>query len=215
MQRALVLIAAIFLISGCEPSFKEEYESTLKELEETKKALGIAQQRLKAADNEIRHNIFSLIRKSNTHLLTDKLDLAQIDQIAQELQVHIESYQQLAGQTDHVSVTSEFYLGKLTVIYDLIRNSRAAYNRQFNECLTGIESKGGKNDLSSMLCEVQADVARQEFNNKLDASIKALLVVTKQQVQAGRQAASTTASSADLEQRFKAEVKKAQLSQTS
>ena len=215
MQRALVLIVAILLLSGCEPSFKEEYERTLKELEATKEALEVAQQRLKATDNEIRHNIFSLIRRSNTHLLTDKLDLTQINQTAQELQVHIDSYRQLSNQTDHVSVTSEFYLGKLTTIHQLLRDSRSAYNRQFNECLTGIEGKGGKNELSSMLCEVQADVAKQVFSDKLDASIKALVAVTKHQVKAGRQADSTTASTADLERRFKDEVEKVQLSQTS
>ena len=214
MKRTLIVIAAVFLLSGCEPSFKEEYEATLKELEATKQALAVAQTKLKAADNEMRHKIFTLIRRTNNHLQTSNLDLPLLSQTGQELKVHIDSYNQLTGQSDHVSVTAEFYYRKLDTIRELLKNSRSTYDRRYNECLTTLGNKGNKNELSSMLCEVQADVAKQKLSDELNASIKALLFVAENQVQAGRQGSSANRSPADLEQEFKAKVENVKLQQS-
>jgi len=176
--------------------------------------LAVTKKKLQAADNEIRYKIFALLRKTNTHLQTSNLDLPLLRQITQELQVHIDSYRQLTDQSNHVTITAEFYHKKLEIIRELARNSRTTFDRRFNECLTGLDSKGGKNDLSTMLCEVQADVAKQELSKELDASIRALRLVSEQQVKAGRRANSSTISASELEIKFKERVEIIKLAQT-
>ncbi len=211
MTRVLLLFTALLLISACEPTFKQEYEATKLELEATKLALSQARQQLKAADNEIRHKIFTLIRRANTHLQSPDIELSKLKQYEQELQVHIDSYAQLNDAPDHVSETAAFYRAKLETIRNLLSNSRSAFNRRYNECVNAIDSKGGsQNELSAMLCEVQADVAQQALSNELDTTIKSLLFVTEQQLQAGRQGDSSSASQATLEAQFRTKAKQLQ-----
>ncbi len=201
-MRAIVITLTALLLAGCEPSFKAEYEAVKKELAITKIELAAAHKKLKAADNEIRHKIFSLIRSANNHLQSTDIDLANLDRIQQEIQVHIDSYSQLSEQQDHVSITANFYRKKLISVMEVLRNSRSTYNRRYNECLSSMDEKGSKNELGGMLCEVQADMAKETLARELDANIKALLKVSAQQLQAGRRAASSNTSTAELEASF-------------
>ena len=202
MTRLILLTLAALLTVGCEPSFKAEYEAVKQELDLTKQALAEAQEKLKAADNEIRHKIFTLIRSANNRLQTTDVDLSELNRIIQEMQVHRDSYTQLNSDQDHVAVTSSFYLDKLEAVVELIGQSRSTYNRRYNECLAGLEEKGGKNDLSGMLCDVQADMAKQTLANEVDAYIEALLAVTEKQLKAGRRAASSDSTLNQLESDF-------------
>ncbi|MEH6624972.1 MAG: hypothetical protein V7739_00870 [Motiliproteus sp.] len=202
MMRAILVTLIALLLAGCEPSFKDEYEAVKKELAATKLELTAAHEKLKAADNEIRHKIFSLIRSANNHLQSTDIDMSALNRIQQELQVHIDSYTQLTAQQDHVSITSNFYREKLISVMEILKNSRLTYNRRYNECLSSMDEKGGKNDISSMLCEVQADMAKEALTKELKANIKALLTVSDQQLLAGRRAASSTTSTAELETLF-------------
>ncbi|MCW8886283.1 MAG: hypothetical protein OQK12_13685 [Motiliproteus sp.] len=202
MTRLIALTLATFLMVGCEPSFKEEYEAVKQELEATQLALADAQQKLKAADNEIRHKIFTLIRSANNRLQSPDIDLSEINRIVQEMQVHRDSYTQLNTEQDHVAATSEFYLDKLEAVVELIAKSRSTYNRRYNECLAGMEETGGKNDLSGMLCDVQADMAKQALANEVDAYIEALLAIGQKQLKAGRRSNSSKSTIEQLESEF-------------
>ncbi len=202
MLRAAIIFLSILLISGCEPSFKAEYEAVKQELAVTKLALEKANQKLKAADNEIRHKIFSLIRNGNNNLQSTDIDLAILNRIRQEMQVHIDSYTQLSKQPDHVSITANFYHKKLATVIEVIRNSRSTYNRRYNECLSSMQEDGSKNELSGMLCDVQADMAKETLVRELKANISALLKISGQQLEAGRRAASSTTSQQELEAQF-------------
>lgn len=196
-------LALTLLLAGCEPSFKEEYQATLKELETTKAALAVAEERLKAADNEIRHNIFSLMRRASNHLRSQEIEPNKLNQYAQELSVHIDSYQQLNSTDDHVSITAVFYANKLDQISDLREQTSQVYDRRFTECLRGIGTQQNKHELSNMLCEVQADVAKEDLESQLHASVKALLTITEAQLEAGRRSTSSAITANELEKRFK------------
>lgn len=203
MKRMAFVLIMLSLLSACEPSFKEEYEATKKELESTKAALAEAQDKLKAADNEIRHKIFTLIRRASNHLKSTDIEIDKLNQYAQELGVHIDSYAQLNEQPDHVSITAIFFTSKLDLINDLISQSRSIYNRRFNECLRGIgNEQQNKNELSNMLCEVQADVAKEEITKELEGSIYALQKITEEQLKAGRQSGSSNTQPKALEKEF-------------
>ncbi len=208
MKPVFIVLATALILSGCEPSFKEEYQATLKELEVTRQALVAAQEKLKAADNEIRHKIFTLIRQSNKELQASTPDAGQLGQINRQMQVHIDSYTQLNGNSDHVATTAGFYNEKLSEIRDLLTLSRTTYDRRFNECLATLDSKANSRELGTMLCEVQADVARQDMATQFEALVKSLLFIADKQLQAGRQANSSSASPSDLEAEFQSRLEK-------
>lgn len=204
MQKLVLIVISALLLSGCEPSFKEEYEATLKELETTKAALAEAQEKLKSADNEIRHNLFTLMRRASNHLQSTDIEASRLKEYSQELVVHSESYLQLNPEADHVSTTAVFYAKQLESITTLLVESKQVYDRRFTECLRGIGNKQqSKNDLSNMLCEVQADVAKEDIEADLEASIKALATIFEEQLKAGRQASSSNVELKALEKRFR------------
>ncbi len=216
MRSPLLLLIFCFLLAGCEPSFKEEYEATLKELQNTQAKLDEALEKLRAADSEIRHNIFTLMRRASNHLRSNDIEINRIKSLSQELLVHIESYVQLNKEADHVSVTASFYANKLQNITDLLQESRLVYDRRFNECLRGIGNKQqSKNELSNMLCEVQADVAREALNENLHASIYALSAIFEEQLKIGRQGSSAQTQTKTLEQRFRQLITESQEKTTS
>lgn len=202
LRKPLWLLATVLLISGCEPSYKEDYEALKRELEVTRQELLAVREQLKATNNEIRHRIFTLIRRSNTHLRQNlgDIEFERLREYMQEMQVHIDSYQQLNTEPDHVSSTANFYQKKLQQVNNLLKDSRSAYNRQYNQCKSSIEGRG---DVSTMLCEVQADMAKQELQTELLASIEALEQITNRQIKAGRHSDSSTVRLADLEQQFR------------
>lgn len=204
MKLSALLLVALVLLTGCEPSFKAEYEATLKELENTKVALAQAEERLKAADNEIRHKIFSLMRRSSNHIQSQDLQTSKLNQYTQELGVHIDSYTQLNEAEDHVSITANFFADKLDRIADLRGDAELVYDRRFTECLRGIgNQQQSKNELSNMLCEVQADVAKEELEVELNASIHALLQISEAQLKAGRRGSSSTTTRQELDSQFR------------
>lgn len=204
MKLPLLILISCFFLSGCEPSFKEEYESTLKELQKTQTELHEAKEKLRAADSEIRHNIFTMMRRASNHLRSTLIETNRIKTLSQELTLHIESYLQLSPEPDHVSVTAIFFADKLEQIIQLLQESKSAYDRRFTECLRGIGTQqNSKNDLSNMLCEVQADVAKDAIQTSLEGSIFALTNIFEEQVKVGRQGSSSDIQPKALDQRFR------------
>ena len=176
----ITLLPAILLaslLSGCIDTYEEQYLAAQQEISTLKSELAEARRKLKAADNEVRHKIFTLARRANNYLQAPTLDLAELDRMQQELSVHLQSYSQLNGTADQVALVAGFYRDKLAAILALQRDAARAFDRQYSSCLSDLDSQGKKNDLSTMLCEVQADVARKEPNEKLQATTAALLSV--------------------------------------
>lgn len=177
MYRALGLVFAVIWVSACGPNFEAEYHAAQKELEQVKLQLAEAQNKLNAADHETRNRIFTLARRANTHLLAASLDRNLIATIQQEMALLSDSYTQLNKNQDITSLTAQFYTAKLALILELNRGLSSAYDRQYTACLADLDSQGKKNQLSTMLCEVQADAAarkpRQQYLANLAATLHA------------------------------------------
>ena len=167
MYRAVGLAVAVIGLTACGPTFEAEYHATLKELEQVKLQLAEAQNKLSAADHETRNRIFTLARRANTHLLASS-------NIQQEMSLLSESYAQLNKNQDITLLTALFYADKLSQILTLNKLRSTAYDRQYTACLSDLDSQGKKNELSTMLCEVQADAAarkpRQQYLANLNAT---------------------------------------------
>ncbi|WP_421869206.1 hypothetical protein [Motiliproteus sp.] len=211
MLRAL-LILSVLLVSGCGPSYEEEYKATLAELQRVKAQLAEAQRKLSAADNETRSKIFLLVRRAQNHIGDEDFDREVIDKVQQEMKLLLESYRQLNSQSDLTTITATFYSDKLSLLMQLRRDSGNAYDRQYNACLSDLDSQGKKTELSTMLCEVQADAARRKPKQQLLANLTAFKLMGDL-LQDARQN-DTPVTSPELEQRYKAEVNK-QLEQLS
>ncbi len=179
MYRALSLAFAVIGVSACGPNLEAEYRATQKELQQVKQQLAEAQNKLNAADHETRNKIFTLARRANTHLLAESLDSNLIGAIQQEMALLVDSYAQLNSNQDITSLTARFYADKLTLIRDLNRGQSNSYDRQYTACLADLDSQGKKNQLSTMLCEVQADAAARKPRQQYLASLAATLQVGK------------------------------------
>ena len=206
MLRVFYLTALTFTLLGCGPSYEAEYQAALKELESVKLQLAEAQQKLSAADHETRSKIFLLVRRARNHLQSESLNRDIIDKIQQEMQLLAQSYAQLNSAEDLTAVTAGFYADKLSLLMELERESSIAYDRQYNACLSDLESQGKKNDLSTMLCEVQADAAGRNPRNQFLASLTAVNQISVELHQVRQQGGQVTSS--ELIQRFEAEVDK-------
>ena len=178
--RALPLGLFTLLLIGCGPSYETEYKAALAELETTKQALAEAQRKLNAADHETRSKIFSLVRRTKNHLAVEKIDSNMIDKIQQEMKLLTQSYAQLNGTGDLTATTAMFYSDKLAQLLQLQRDSSNAYNHQYNACLSDLDSKGNKSELSTMLCEVQADAAGREPRQRYEAHVESLRQIGEQ-----------------------------------
>ncbi len=177
MYPALGLASVILLLSACGPTFEAEYQATQKELHQVKQQLAEMQKKLSAADHETRSRIFSLARRANTHLQATALDSTLIGSVQQEMALLVDSYAQLNDSQDITALTAQFYNHKLTLILELNRSRIQAYDRQYTACLSDLESQGKKNELSTMLCEVQADAAARKPRLQYQANLAAILRV--------------------------------------
>ena len=202
MRWNLLSIGLVALLLGCAPTYEEEYQAAQKEISALKLELAETQRKLKAADNEIRHKIFTLARRANNFLQASNLDTVELARLQQELAVHLDSYSQLNGNADQVALVARFYRDKLSAIVALQRDATRAYDRQYSSCLSDLDSQGKKNDLSTMLCEVQADVARKNPNEKLLASVTALLSVGRELLDSERLDGVASMSLEQVEERF-------------
>tara|TARA_R110002096_G_scaffold110892_1_gene242262 strand:+ start:106 stop:747 length:642 start_codon:yes stop_codon:yes gene_type:complete len=174
MYRAVGLAVAVIGLTACGPTFEAEYHATLKELEQVKLQLAEAQNKLSAADHETRNRIFTLARRANTHLLASSLDTSLISNIQQEMSLLSESYAQLNKNQDITLLTALFYADKLSQILTLNKLRSTAYDRQYTACLSDLDSQGKKNELSTMLCEVQADAAARKPRQQYLANLNAI-----------------------------------------
>ncbi|MEH6470030.1 MAG: hypothetical protein V7752_02160 [Halopseudomonas sp.] len=206
MHRAAGLVLAAVLITACGPSYEAEYHAAQKELESVKQQLAEAQSKLSAADHETRSKIFSLARRANTHLRAKKLDANLISNIQQEMALLAASYAQLNSSHDITALTAQFYTEKLDLILQLNRQKSSGYDRQYNACLSDLDSRGKKNELSTMLCEVQADAAARKPRYQYIATLAATLAISKE-LRAARQA-DTTLEPAQLDSLFSEEMAK-------
>lgn len=201
MIRTLLSLCGLLLLSGCINSYEEEYRAALKELEATQQALAEAQQKLKAADNEIRHKVFTLARRINTYVQAEQLDLPALEQMSQEMTVHRDSHDQMGDAADLTGVVARFYKDKVDRVIGLRRDSLSAYDRQYTACLSDLDAKGGKNQLGTMLCEVQADVAKHDLEMRQQATVRALLKVGEALLKS-RSERGPAASDTEVERRF-------------
>ncbi|MEH6823225.1 MAG: hypothetical protein V7629_04845 [Motiliproteus sp.] len=204
MYRALGLAFVVIGVSACGPNFEAEYRATQKELQQVKQQLAEAQHKLNAADHETRNKIFTLARRANTHLLAKSLDRNLIAAIQQEMALLVDSYAQLNSDQDITSLTAQFYADKLTLIRDLNRGQSSAYDRQYTTCLADLDSQGKKNQLSTMLCEVQADAAARKPRQQYLASLAATLQLGKKL--ADQRRADNTLDSTQLDTLFNSEL---------
>lgn len=173
MVRIVLLLLFSALIGACSPSYEAEYNAALQELEATKHQLAILQQKLDNADHETRSKIYTLVRRASNHLKAEEIDTAIVDMIQQELSLLSDSYSQLNNETDLTAVTAQFYSDKLQLILELKQQSSRAYDRQYTACLADLDSSGNKNDLSTMLCEVQANAAGRQPQQQFSAHLMA------------------------------------------
>ena len=180
MFRIALLLLLSTLIGACSPSYEAEYNATLQELEATKQQLAILKQKLDNADHETRSKIYTLVRRASNHLKAEELDTAIVDMIQQELSLLSDSYNQLNNKTDLTAITAQFYSDKLQLILELKQQSARAYDRQYTACLAGLDSSGSKNDLSTMLCEVQANAAGRQPQQQFNANLIAFKQQSKQ-----------------------------------
>lgn len=206
MLRTALLILTAILLSGCGPSYEEEYKAAIAELEAVKTQLAEAQRKLSAADNETRSRIYLLVRRAKNHIGEDDFDREVIDKIQQEMKLLLDSYRQLNSATDLTTTTASFYNDKLALLLKLRADSVSAYDRQYNACLSDLDSQGKKTELSTMLCEVQADAARRKPKQQLLANLQAVKTLG-QQLHSARQN-DTEMSPVELETRYKGEVTK-------
>jgi len=165
------------LLSACGPNFEAEYHATKEELLQVKLQLAEMQKKLSAADHETRGKIFSLARRANTHLQATTLDNNLISSVQQEMALLVDSYAQLNDSQDITALTAQFYTQKLALILELNRGRIHAYDRQYTACLSDLDSQGKKNELSTMLCEVQADAAARTPRQQYQANLAAILVL--------------------------------------
>ncbi|WP_210395610.1 hypothetical protein [Motiliproteus sediminis] len=203
---ALSLLLITTLLAGCAPSFEEEYKAAQAEIASLKQQLAETQRKLRAADNEVRHKIFTLARRANNYLQSTTFDAAEIDRLHKELLVHLDSYTQLNGAADQVALVARFYTDKLDTILTLRKDAMRAYDRQYNACLSDLDSSGKKSDISTMLCEVQADVARKDPSTKLLASTAALIEVGRELLDSERQDGTASMSLEQAENRFQGRI---------
>ncbi|RDE22516.1 hypothetical protein DV711_07935 [Motiliproteus coralliicola] len=206
MLRAALLFLSVLLLSGCGPSYEEEYKATLAELQSVKTQLAEAQRKLSAADNENRSKIYLLVRRAQNHIGDEDFDREVIVKVQQEMKLLLESYRQLNSNSDLTAITATFYTDKLNLLLQLRRDSGIAYDRQYNACLSDLDSQGKKTELSTMLCEVQADAARRKPKQQLLANLMAFKVLGDLLQDARQNDTPTT--SLELEQRYKAELNK-------
>ncbi|MEH6650439.1 MAG: hypothetical protein V7707_10480 [Motiliproteus sp.] len=171
MFRIALLLLVSTLIGACSPSYEAEYNAALQELEATKQQLATLQQKLNSADHETRSKIYSLVRRASTHLNAKQMDTAIVDMIQQELSLLAKSYSQLNNSTGLAAVTARFYSEKLRLILDLKQQSARAYDRQYTACLADLDNRGSKTELSTMLCEVQANAAGRQPQLQLNANL--------------------------------------------
>ncbi len=204
MYRVAWLALTAALVTGCGPSFEAEYQATLKELDATKRLLAEAQQKLSAADHQTRSKIFALARRANTHLTAEPLDRTVIEKIQQEMALLSQSYAQFNAHQDLATLTAQFYADKLTLLLELEQDSRAAYDRQYTACLSDLDSQGKKNDLSTMLCEVQANAAGRKPSQRYSANLSALQQLGKQLMSARQ--LNTPLEPQQLEQQYQIQV---------
>lgn len=202
--RLLPCTLLTLLLSGCIDTYEEQYLAAQQEIAALKLELAEARRKLKAADNEVRHKIFTLARRANNYLQSTSFDAVELTRLQQELAVHLDSYTQLNGSADQVALVARFYTAKLSAMLTLQRDATRAYDRQYNSCLSDLDGQGKKNELSTMLCEVQADVARKDPLEKLNASIAAVLSVGKGLLDSDRQEGVAAMSLEQLEQQFQA-----------
>ncbi len=175
MIRVILLTLSLALISGCGPSYEAEYQAAQQELAATRQQLAEAQQKLNAADHETRNRIFLLARRSNNQLNAENPDSAIISKVQEEMQQLLsDSYATHNNPQDLSALTAKLYSDKLTLILDLRRQSRSAYDRQLDVCLSALDSPLKKNDLSIMLCEVQAEAAARKPSQLYTANLTAL-----------------------------------------
>lgn len=179
MYRALGLAFAVMFISACGPTFEAEYHAAQKELAQVKLQLAQARNKLSAADHETRSKIFSLARRANSHLLATSLDNSLLSSIQQEMALLADSYAQLNDSQDVAALTAQFYTAKLSLILELNRGQIHSYDRQYTACLSDLDSQGKKNELSTMLCEVQADAAARKPRQQYLASLAGTLQLGK------------------------------------
>lgn len=180
MYRVACIALIVTMISGCGPSYEAEYQAALKELKTTQKLLTKAQQKLESADNDTRRKIFSLARRANSVIREESFDSSIIDNIQQEMTLLSQSYAQLNSNQDLSALTAQFYSEKLAVLLELKHQSAAAYDHQYQVCLSDLEAQSKKNDLSTMLCQVQANAAGLKPRQRVTANRTALHQLSQQ-----------------------------------
>lgn len=178
------LFTLCLVLGGCSPSYEAEYHATVKELEQVKQQLAVAQQKLNTADYEIRSKIYALAQRANKYLKASSLDTDTLDRLMHEMELLSQSYQQFNQRQDLTALTAQFYSQHLNQVLALHQDSQKAYDRQYTDCLSELDSKRDKNNLSSMLCEVQANAAGRESRLKHLAHLSALTTIGDQLLQA-------------------------------
>ncbi len=187
--RATALLVGFVLstLAGCGPSYEAEYRAAQQELHELKIALSVAERKLKAADSDTRLKLLTLMRRIQHALQGTTVDRDRIKRHIEELQIHSDSYVQMANSDDPLAIASAFYAEKTAVLLSQLDQSSAAYDKRYFECVAGLDKQGEDNNrLNTMLCEVQADVARAKQKRQTEISQKTLLFIAEQLMQPGQ-----------------------------
>ncbi len=188
VQATFPLVGFVLLfLAGCGQSYEAEYQAAQQEIHELKVALSEAERKLKAADSDTRLKLLTLMRRIQNALQGTTVDRDRLKRYVEELQIHSDSYVQMASSDDTLAIASTFFAEKTALLLSQLNQSSAAYDKRYFECVAELETQeNDSNRLNTMLCEVQADVARAKQKQQTEASQKTLLFIAEQLMQPGQ-----------------------------